>query len=46
MSDGKRVSIHVEMFDPALQLYQRLGFRKLGEHGVYNFMEWSPESSA
>jgi ribosomal protein S18 acetylase RimI-like enzyme len=44
--DGKRVSIHVEMFNPALQLYQRLGFRKLGEHGVYYFMGWSPESSA
>src|SRR2546427_4671140 len=27
---GKRVSIHVEMFNPALALYQRLGFRKRG----------------
>jgi ribosomal protein S18 acetylase RimI-like enzyme len=43
---GKRVSIHVEMFNPALALYERLGFRKLREHGVYHFMEWSPESSA
>jgi ribosomal protein S18 acetylase RimI-like enzyme len=43
---GKRVSIHVEMFNPALALYERLGFRKLREHGVYYFMEWSPESSA
>jgi ribosomal protein S18 acetylase RimI-like enzyme len=43
---GKRVSIHVEMFNPALTLYERLGFRKLREHGVYYFMEWSPESSA
>jgi ribosomal protein S18 acetylase RimI-like enzyme len=42
---GKRVSIHVEMFNPALTLYERLGFRKLREHGVYYFMEWSPESS-
>jgi len=32
--------------DPALALYERLGFRKLREHGVYHFMEWSPESSA
>ena len=43
---GKRVSIHVEMFNPALALYERLGFRKLREHGVYYFMEWLPESSA
>ncbi len=26
--------------------HERLGFRKLREHGVYHFMEWSPESSA
>ena len=44
--EGKRVSIHVEMFNPALALYERLGFRKVREHGVYHFMEWSPESPA
>ena len=38
---GKRVSIHVEMFNPALRLYQRLGFRRLHDHGVYHFMEWT-----
>jgi ribosomal protein S18 acetylase RimI-like enzyme len=31
---GKRAGIHVEMFNPALALYERLGFRKLREHGV------------
>ena len=41
---GKPVSIHVEMFNPAMTLYQRLGFRKLGEHGAYYLMEWSPTS--
>ena len=40
--DGKRVSIHVEMFNPARHLYQRLGFRHLAEHGGYDLMEWSP----
>ena len=40
----KRVTIHVEMFNPALTLYDRLGFRKLEERGVYYFMEWSPDS--
>jgi len=43
---GKRVGIPVQMFNPALALYRRLGFRKLREHGVCHFMEWSPESSA
>ena len=43
--DGKRVSIHVEMFNPALSLYQRLGFQQRELRGVYYFMEWVPERS-
>ena len=43
--DGKRVSIHVEMFNPALSLYQRLGFQQREVRGVYYFMEWVPERS-
>ena len=42
---GKRVTIHVEMFNPALKLYERLGFEKKGEHGVYHFMEWAPATA-
>ena len=38
----KTVSIHVERFNPAMRLYERLGFRKQGEVGVYFRMEWSP----
>lgn len=38
---GKTVSIHVERFNPARNLYFRLGFEKKGEHGVYDFLEWS-----
>ena len=38
---GKTVSIHVEQFNPAMRLYQRLGFRKIEEQGVYYLMEWS-----
>jgi len=34
------VTIHVEHFNPALRLYQRLGFRRIGSHGVYDLMEW------
>jgi predicted GNAT family acetyltransferase len=43
---GKRAGIHVETFNPALALYERLGFRKLREHGVHHFMEWPRESAA
>jgi ribosomal protein S18 acetylase RimI-like enzyme len=40
---GKSVSIHVEYNNPALQLYQRLGFQKIGEfNSVYYLLEWKP----
>ena len=32
--------IHVERFNPALRLYERLGFRQIEDRGVYLFMEW------
>jgi ribosomal protein S18 acetylase RimI-like enzyme len=37
---GRRVSIHVERFNPALRLYTRLGFQHIGDNGVYYLMEW------
>ena len=40
---GKTVTIHVEYNNPALQLYQRLGFQKIGEfNSVYYLLEWKP----
>jgi ribosomal protein S18 acetylase RimI-like enzyme len=33
------VRIHVEQFNPALRLYERLGFRKIEDKGVYFFLE-------
>ncbi len=39
------VSIHVERMNPAMTLYLRLGFRKCGEHGIYDRMHWRPEAS-
>jgi len=39
---GKLVRIHVEHFNPALRLYERLGFSRIGDHGVYYQMEWLP----
>ncbi len=40
---GKLVSIHVEKFNPALRLYERLGFSISDDRGVYWFMEWKPQ---
>ena len=37
---GRSVSIHVELFNPARRLYERLGFRELSRNGVYALMEW------
>jgi ribosomal protein S18 acetylase RimI-like enzyme len=37
---GKPLRIHVERFNPALRLYERLGFRQIADRGVYLFMEW------
>jgi ribosomal protein S18 acetylase RimI-like enzyme len=41
-SRGKKVSIHVETFNPARRLYERLGFADVEDKGVYKLMEWSP----
>lgn len=42
---GLFVSIHVEKMNRAMALYRRLGFRKAGEHGVYDLMEWHPDAT-
>ena len=39
---GRKLSIHVEINNPARHLYERLGFRPAGEHGVYVLMERMP----
>ena len=36
------VTIHVERFNPALRLYERLGFRVEEDKGVYLFLKWTP----
>ncbi len=38
--DGRSVTIHVEHFNPARRLYERMGFRELSRDGVYALMEW------
>ncbi len=42
---GKRVSIHVEQHNPAIRLYERLGFVPVAEVGVYVKMEVGPPTS-
>jgi ribosomal protein S18 acetylase RimI-like enzyme len=38
----RNVSIHVEAFNPAKHLYERLGFEKISEtNGVYHLMQWN-----
>src|ERR1043165_6583388 len=37
---GKSLTIHVERFNRALTLYQRLGFEQVEDKGVYLLMEW------
>jgi ribosomal protein S18 acetylase RimI-like enzyme len=36
----KPLRIHVERFNPALRLYDRLGFQQIDDQGVYLFLEW------
>ncbi|GAA4875144.1 GNAT family N-acetyltransferase [Ferrimonas pelagia] len=47
LSEGRArhlpVTIHVEKYNPALALYQRLGFEVIGvTNEVYYLMQWSP----
>ena len=44
-TEGNTVSIHVEMYNPAMRMYQRLGFQQIDTYGVYHLMEWRPGAS-
>jgi ribosomal protein S18 acetylase RimI-like enzyme len=39
-TERKSVSINVEQMNPAMTLYLRLGFRKVGENGIYHLLQW------
>ena len=39
------VRISVEQYNPALNLYNRLGFKKIGDTGIYFLMEWQHSST-
>jgi len=40
------VTIHVESFNPAQRLYERLGFTRIASNGVYHLLEWKPSARA
>ena len=40
----KPLTIHVEAYNPALRLYERLGFERVGTNGIYFLMRWTPPS--
>ncbi len=41
---GKPIRLHVEQFNRAWHLYERLGFSSIAEGGIYIEMEWRPLS--
>lgn len=43
-ADRKPVRLFVERFNPALQWYERLGFRPVGESAIYFEMVWRPDA--
>lgn len=49
LSEGRqsqsRVSLHVEQFNRAYQLYKRTGFTEVEMQGVYMYMIWTPEKT-
>lgn len=43
---SQAVTIHVEKFNPALRLYERLGFQAIEERGAYWLLEWKGQQTA
>ena len=41
---NRSILLHVEVFNPAMKLYERLGFVKSSEQGIYHEMVWKPGS--
>lgn len=42
LATRRKLSIHVEIFNRAARLYERLGFQRISRDGVYCLMEWTP----
>jgi ribosomal protein S18 acetylase RimI-like enzyme len=43
---GRMVRIYVEEFNPSLHLFERLGFSRGEQHGIYVLMEWTASQHA
>lgn len=43
-ASGRGVGIHVERNNPAMKLYERLGFERIHDEGVYWFMRWRAQN--
>jgi len=43
---GRIVRIYVEEFNPSLHLFERLGFSRGEQHGIYVLMEWTASQHA
>ncbi|MCU1265474.1 MAG: Acetyltransferase, family [Acidobacteria bacterium] len=37
----RALRIYVESFNPSLRLFERLGFSRIGDEGIYFLLEWS-----
>ena len=44
-AEGKKIILHAIRSNPAVNLYQRLGFVFVGEETLYSKMEWSPAAA-
>jgi RimJ/RimL family protein N-acetyltransferase len=42
---NQKVTLYVEPYNPALRLYQRLGFQYVEQNGVYYLMCWQSKST-
>jgi ribosomal protein S18 acetylase RimI-like enzyme len=40
----KSLSVHVESFNPSIQLFERLGFAQTETEGIYVLMKWTPRT--
>jgi ribosomal protein S18 acetylase RimI-like enzyme len=43
---GACVTLHVEPNNPAVRFYQRLGFARIEQRGVHDFMRWPADAGA
>lgn len=42
---ARPVQMHVERFNPAQRLYDRLGFHQIADKGIYLLLEWKPSTA-